>query len=249
MASSAPPEVSVFAAAPPEATAVTPPYQRETANARPERPRVIIADDHVLLLDSLVPLIGDEFDVIACVGDGEALVEAAVAHEPDLALIDIGMPIMGGLEAGSAIHRLRPAIKLVFMTMDQGTDLAVRAFTLGASGYILKTCPASELLRALQIAVSGGTYLTEAVAGGRVPDLLAAGVGPVSRLSSREFAVLQLAVTGASMKEIARQLGISPRTVAFHKYRGMAALGLRRHSELVEFALKHGMLRTQPSRP
>lgn len=211
------------------------------------RPRVVIADDHTLLLDTLVPLIAAEFEVIGTVNNGEALIEAALALDPDLALVDIGMPVMGGLEAGREIHRQRPAIRLVYMTMDEGLDPAVQAFELGAAGYVLKTCAASELLRALHIIAAGGTYLTESVAGGRVPDLLAAGAGPTSRLSPREYAVLQLAVTGAPMKEIARQLGIAPRTVAFHKYRGMAALGLRRNSDLVEFALEHGMLRRPSS--
>ncbi len=229
---------------PPQAEA-TPPFPPPAARSGSRRPRVVIADDHVLLRDTLVPLIEEEFEVVGCVGDGAALVEAAVALEPDLALIDIGMPIMGGLEAGRELHRLRPAIRLVYMTSDESLDVAAEAFELGASGYLLKTGPASELIGALRIIAAGGTYLTEAVAGGRVPDLLAADAGPTTRLSPREYAVLQLAVTGAPMKEIARQLGISPRTVAFHKYRGMAALGLHRQSELVEFALAHGMLRTR----
>ena len=229
------------AEAPSPAAGAAPARAPETAP--PPRPRIVIADDHTLLLDTLVPLIAEEFEVIGTVGNGEALIDAALVLEPDLALIDIGMPVMGGLEAGREIHRLRPGIRLVYMTMDENPELAAEAFTLGASGYILKTSPASELIGALRIIAAGGTYLTEKVAGGRVPDLLAAGAAPTSRLSPREFAVLQLAVTGAPMKEIARQLGISPRTVAFHKYRGMAALGLRRNSELVDFALKHGMLR------
>jgi DNA-binding NarL/FixJ family response regulator len=212
----------------------------------PRRHKIVIADDHRLLLDTLVPLIAEEFDVVGTVGNGEALIEAVAARTPDLALVDIGMPIMGGLDAGRQIRRTHPAVKLVYMTMDQSLDLATQAFAIGAAGYLLKTCAASELVLALQIIASGGTYLTEAVAGGRVPDLLApAEVGPTSRLSPREYSVLQLAVTGAPMKEIARQLGISPRTVAFHKYRGMAALGLRRNTELVAFALRHGMLRRQ----
>jgi len=211
--------------------------------ASPRRPRIVIADDHTLLLDTLVPLIAEEFDVIGTVGNGEALIAAALALEPDLALIDIGMPVMSGLDAGREIHRLCPGIRLLYMTMDENPELAAEAFALGASGYILKTSPASELIDALKIIAAGGTYLTEKVAAGRLPDLQDADAAPTSLLSPREFAVLQLAVTGASMKEIARQLGISPRTVAFHKYRGMAALGLRGNSDLVAFALQHGMLR------
>ena len=213
------------------------------AAAAAARPRIVIADDHTLLLDTLVSLMDAEFEVVAAVNDGEALIAATLALEPDLVLVDVRMPVMDGLEAGRVIHHQRPLIRLVYMTMDENPDLAAQAFLLGASGYLLKTCPASELLQALHIAATGGTYLTEAVAGGRVTDLPAADAKPTGRLSPREYAVLQLAVTGASMKEIARELGIAPRTVAFHKYRAMAALGLRRNSELVEFALQHGMLR------
>lgn len=214
---------------------------------------VLLADDHAMILDMLQMLLPPEFTVIGSVRDGAELVEAACTMQPDIALIDIHLPGMGGLEAGQRIHARAPRVKLVFMTMDRDADLAASAFAAGASGYVLKAFPTVELLHALRVVARGGLYFAASMAGVKAmcpPYGNAQSDGysnnrahnVKARLSQREQEVIQLLVQGLPMKEVARRLGISPRTVAFHKYHSMATLRLRRNSDLVRFAIEHGML-------
>lgn len=224
---------------------VIPPHRYLVAT---RRPGVVIADDHTLLADTLGLLLAPEFAVLRCVTDGEALIAAARELRPDIALIDVNMPRMGGLEAGPVVRRLLPGCCLVYMAADPDPALAAEAFALGASGYLLKTCAAAELIDALRIVLAGDTYLSAEIARDDLAGFPVAGMDIARRLSSREHAVLRLAAGGIPMKEIGRELGISPRTVAFHKYRGMASLGLRRQSELVRFALENGMMAGRPNR-
>ena len=209
-------------------------------------PTVVLADDHKLLAETLAVLLAPEFTVLRCVSDGAELVAAACELHPDIALIDVNMPGLSGLEAGPTLRRLLPDCRLVYLTAAQDPTAAAEAFALGASGFLLKNCTGAELIKTLHTVLGGGTYLSEAIAGGDPANLPGARADPMRRLSPREREVLRLAAGGSAMKEIARQLGIAPRTVAFHKYRGMATLGLRRQSELVRFALEHGMM---PERP
>lgn len=207
------------------------------------RASVLIADDHRLLVDTLSALLAPDFTILRCVGDGEALIEAARELCPDIALIDINMPRLGGLEAASELRRLLPGCRLIFLTAECALETAAEAFVRGASGYVLKTDSAEEVSRALCVVAAGGTYLSPSIMGGDSAKLPASPVTPREPLSQREREVLGSAAAGVPMKEIARQLGISPRTVAFHKYRGMAALGLRRQADLVRFAVDHDWLR------
>ena len=207
------------------------------------RASVLIADDHRLLVDTLSALLAPDFTILRCVGDGEALIAAARELHPDIALIDINMPRLGGLEAASELRRLLPECRLIFLTAECAPETAAEAFARGASGYVLKTDSAEVVSRALGIVAAGSTYLSASIADGDPTKLLASPIAPGEPLSRREREVLGLTAAGVPMKEIARQLGISPRTVAFHKYRGMAALGLRRHADLVRFAVDHDWLR------
>jgi DNA-binding NarL/FixJ family response regulator len=208
------------------------------------RCRVLLADDHAMLLDMLSNLLEPEFEVVGAVTDGSALLEAALRLQPDIALVDINLPKLSGLDAGRHLAACAPAIKVVYLTAEEKEESAAEAFANGAFGYLLKTSPTAELVRAMRIAANCRRYLTPAIANGDVDALCRTySANPVGRLSARELEVLKLVVSGLSMKSVARKLGIAPRTVAFHKYRAMGTLGLHGNSALIEFAVLHGLLR------
>jgi DNA-binding NarL/FixJ family response regulator len=215
-------------------------------SSRPRRPTILLADDHEILLDMLRRLLEPEFDVIAEVKDTATLLRVAPQLQPDIAVIDMIMPGVTGLEAGRELHLKMPELKLVYLTMENNRSLAATAFSTGASAFLSKTCSATELQQAIRIVAGGGRYLTADIADGNVEELLV----PLhddftTQLSTRELEVLQLLVSGLPMKSVARRLGITPRTVAFHKYRAMKMLGLKGNAELVDFAIQHGLLRSR----
>lgn len=209
-----------------------------------QRTRVILADDHKLILDALKNLIEPEFQVIGTFGDGHALVQGAPELNPDVVVLDVGMPTMNGLSAGQRLKQLMPNIKLIFLTMNQDPDLAAEAFRLGAKGYLLKTSAGSELVDALRAVLRGGTYVTPLM----TEDVLGSFVNhfknlkSTSHLTLRQKEVLQLLAEGRSMKEAAYILNVSPRTVAFHKYTMMEHLHIRTSAELVQYAMNTQLL-------
>jgi DNA-binding NarL/FixJ family response regulator len=211
-------------------------------NAR-QRCRVLLADDHELVLDMLRSLLEPEFEVVGAASDGVMLLRLARELAPDLILVDVVMPGLTGLEASKAARAEGSRAKLVFLTMETDPAVAAEAFALGASAYLSKVDPATALLTALRLVAAGGHYLTPMIANGDIEALRAKHpASPATRLSPRELEVLKLLVTGMPMKAVARQLVITPRTVAFHKYRAMETLGLRDNSDLIDFALRNGLL-------
>ncbi len=208
-----------------------------------ERPRVLLADDHTLLLEAFQKLIEPVCEVVGRVGDGRALLAAAVKLRPSIIVLDIHMPRLNGLDAAQQLKQMMPEVKLIFLTVNEDPNLAAEAFRVGASGYLLKSCAASELFEAIQQARHGRSYVTPLIAKGMVASLQAPTRRPASRqLTSRQREVLQLLVEGYSMKEVAALLSVAPRTVAFHKYRMMDALGLKTNAALMQFAIKHNIL-------
>ena len=207
------------------------------------RPRVLIADDHVLLADAFEKLLEAEAEVVGKVLDGRALLEQAPRLKPDIVVLDISMPKLNGLEAGEQLKQMMPSVKLIFLTMHKDPNLAVEAFRLGASGYVLKTSAASELFQAVQEVSQGRTYVTPLIAQGLIESFAQ---DPerrkVSKLTPRQREILQLLAEGNSMKEVAAILNITPRTVAFHKYRMMDTLGLKSNAELLRLAIKEQMV-------
>jgi DNA-binding NarL/FixJ family response regulator len=205
------------------------------------RPRILLADDHTLMVEALKHLLESEFDVVGTVGDGRALLAAAARLQPELVVVDVGMPLLNGLDAAEQLKALHPDIKVIFLTQNREPQVAAEAFRRKASGYLLKDSAASELTAAIRIALAGGTYATPALgpvtgaAGGEFELTLRS-------LSAREREVLQLLAEGKSMKEVAAVLDISPRTVEFHKYRIMHQLGAKTGAELVQYAIKHGLI-------
>ena len=184
--------------------------------------RVLLADDHALLLGALAKLLAEECEVVGQVSDGRALVAAAEKLKPDVIVLDISMPLLNGLEAARQIKQKLKNVKLVFLTMNEDADLAAEAFRAGASAYLLKRSATSELPSAIREVMQGRSYVTPLVTEGwsnlcctRRPRK------PAHELTPRQREVLQLLAEGRSMKEVASMLNLTPRTVAFHKYRMM----------------------------
>lgn len=208
------------------------------------RPRVLIADDHRLLREAFAQLLETGCDVVGAVGDGRALLAAAAEHRPDIVVLDIAMPLLNGLDAARQLQHTMPEIKLIFLTVSEDSDLAAEAFRAGASGYLLKNSAASELIEAIQEVFQGRSYVTPLSTQGLVGSFLREPEAPhgLSRLSTRQREVLQLLAEGHTMKEIGRILSITPRTVAFHKYRMMQDLGIKTSAELFQFAIKNRLV-------
>lgn len=203
------------------------------------RPRVLLADDHALILGAFEKLLSEECDIVGQVSDGRALVAAAETLKPDVVVVDISMPVLNGLEAGRQLKQKVRDVKLVFLTMNEDPDLAAEAFRAGASGYLLKRSAASELAMAIREVSQGRSYVTPLITAGLVGSLQ----HPDDRASARELTarqreVLQLLAEGRSMKEVANVLNVTPRTVAFHKYRMMEQLKVKSTAELVQYAVR-----------
>jgi DNA-binding NarL/FixJ family response regulator len=208
------------------------------------KPRLLIADDHLLLAEACKGLLEPEFEVVGIVGDGRALVDLAMKLRPDVVILDIAMPRLNGLDAGEKIKRHLHSVKLVYMTMNQAADVAAEAFRRGASGYVLKQAAADELLIALRKVLKGESYLSSLITKDTMNSLRHSGktVSKKRHITTRQNEVLQLLVEGKSMREIADLLHVRPGTVAFHKYRIMEALGLKTNAELLEYAMGHHMI-------
>jgi len=207
-------------------------------------PRVILADDHKLVAEALQKLIDSQFDVVAIASDGHELLALARLLKPDIIVVDIAMPLLNGLEAGRELKEKMPGVKVVYLTMNEDPELALEAMNAGASGYVLKKSAASELVQALSAAARGRCYVTRQIARGmrdsfsRNPN----GRSCPKSVTPRQRQVIQLLAEGKSMKEAADVLQVAPRTVAFHKYRLMQDHGLKTSAEVIQFAIKSGIV-------
>jgi len=213
------------------------------------RSKIIIADDHILVAEACKKLLEAEYDVVATVGNGRALVEVASTLKPQILIIDVGMPLLNGLDAGQQCKEILPWVKLIYLTMTEDADLAAEAFRRGASAYLLKTCAADELLGALREVMRGKTYLSPAIAKDTIEFLLRQDKKLVEEgdlLTGRQREVLQLLAEGKSMKEVASVLNLTTRTVAFHKYRMMEVLNAKSYAELVQYAVKNHVVTVKP---
>ncbi len=201
--------------------------------------RVLLADDHTLLLGAFEKLLASECEIVGTVTDGRELVSAAQRLKPEVIVLDIGMPLLNGLEAGRQIKQVLPATKLVYLTMNEDSDLAAEAFRAGASAYLLKRSATSELLTAIREVTRGRSYVTPLVTAGLMGSFMQPQERkPLRELTARQREVLQLLAEGYSMKQIADMLNVTPRTVQFHKYRMMQQLGIKTSAELIQFAVR-----------
>lgn len=212
------------------------------------RPRIFLADDHTLLLDAFAKLLEPECEIVGTAQDERSLVKQALALKLDIILLDVGMPLLNGIEAGQQLKRRIPQTRLIFLTQNEDPDLCRYALENGASGYLLKTVAAAELLEAIRIVLKGRAYVTPRMA--EALDSLFEQCGPKSlkpqRLTPRQREVLQLLAEGCLMKQVAAELGMTKRTVAFHKYRIMNSHHLRSNADLVRFAMEQGLGTTLP---
>jgi len=208
------------------------------------RARLVIADDHVLLAEACTKLLEPEFEVVAVVNSGHALLEAGARLRPDVAIVDIAMPDLNGLDAGQQLKILLPSIRLVFLTMNLDAQVAAEAFRRGAAAYVVKNSASVELIAAIREALRGKSYLSPLITEDTVNFLLRSGKSfdREKRITMRQREVLHLLAEGMSMKQIASALNLKPGTVAFHKYRVMENLGLRTNTELLQYAIKHHLV-------
>jgi DNA-binding NarL/FixJ family response regulator len=208
------------------------------------RPRIIIADDHTLIAEACKQLLETEFEVLSIVNNGQALIDAVCRMNPDVALVDISMPLLNGLDACEHIRGIKRTVKIVFLTMNADRAMAAEAFRRGASGFLPKTAASAELPVAIRTVLKGRRYISPLIGDDsfdlRVEFEGTNGVpGP---LTTRQKQVVQLLAEGKSMKEVASDLTLTPRTVAFHKYRVMEILNLKNNAELVQYAMKEHMV-------
>jgi len=205
------------------------------------RPRVVLAEDDTLLSEALSRLLEPAFEVVGAAADGDEAVSVALRVRPDLVLLDARMPRSSGFEAARRLRAELPGARIVFLTAHQDPQLAAEAFHSGAVAYLLKDSTPEEFEAALRAALRGERTLSSRIAGGDPAALPPPprAEGALERLSARERDVLKRLAAGLSMKEIAAELGITARTVAYHKYRMMETLSLRSSAELVGFAVRN----------
>ncbi len=210
------------------------------------RPRFLIADDHTIFAEALRTLLEERYSVIGVVGDGRAMVAEAARLKPDVVVVDVGMPLVNGLDAARKVKDDAPGIKFVFLTMQDDPNLAAAAMELGAIAFVLKYCGKKELLQAIDQVLGGKPYITPKL---RADDWVAAKTRArqfSKELTPRQREVVQLFAEGRPIKEIAWRLGLSEKTVEFHKHHIMEAFNLKSNAELVLFALKRGLISVNP---
>jgi DNA-binding NarL/FixJ family response regulator len=206
-----------------------------------KKKRILLADDHKIITDSLKNILEPTYEVVGMVEDGHMLVREAAQLLPDVIIADISMPKLNGLEAIRQIKKKGVESKVIFLTMHPDVTYASKAFDAGALGYVLKHSAHSELLQAVEKVLLGMKFITERVAK-ELENITHSRQDPIRKLSQRQREVLQLLAEGKSAKEVASTLCISPRTVEFHKYRIMDELGLSSSAEVVQYSIKHGII-------
>ena len=206
------------------------------------KPRVLLADDHSLVLEGFRRILQDRCELVGMVEDGRALLEKAQKEKPDIVIIDISMPLLNGIDAATQLLKLHPSIKVIFVTMHVDAEYVRSAFEAGASGYLLKRSAVDELVQAIRMVLAGHKYITPLIAKDLLEVLLIPTAKKEKRLTFRQREVLQLLAEGRTVKDIAVLLNISTRTVEFHKAQLMEQLGLRTTADLIKYALTHGVV-------
>jgi DNA-binding NarL/FixJ family response regulator len=206
------------------------------------RPHLLIADDHAIFAEALRGLLEKTYVVVAIVADGRALVSEATRLKPDVVVVDVGMPLLNGLDAARRVREQAPNIKLVFLTMKADPNLAAAALEMGKVGFVLKQSAARELLTAIEHVLRNESYVTPRL---RADDWMMRQTRAqqfTKALTERQCDVVQLFAEGCSIKQIAGHLNLSEKTVEFHKHHIMQSFNLKSNAELVLFALQHGLI-------
>jgi DNA-binding NarL/FixJ family response regulator len=209
------------------------------------KPRILLADDHALVLEGFRRILEGQYDLVGTVEDGRALLDAAKALSPDLVILDVSMPLLNGIDAAAQLKKLQPKIKIIFVTMHADRDYVRSAFEAGASAYLLKRSAVDELEQAIRAVISGHSYITPLITQDVVDVFLAKESESQPRgtgLTFRQREVLQLLAEGRTVKDIATLLKVSTRTVEFHKAQIMGQLNLHSTADLIKYALTHGFM-------
>jgi DNA-binding NarL/FixJ family response regulator len=207
-----------------------------------KRVTVLLADDHSIVIEGLRRVLDPIFTVIGAVQDGRALVVAARELAPDVVVADVSMPVLNGIDAARQIRQANPHVKILFFSMHSDVVYAAAAVQAGGSAYVLKSSAGTEIVTAIREVLAGRTYVTPTVDRRSLEAQIQRNEGSLSEadhLSMRQREVLQMAAQGHSTKQIADTLGISPRTVEFHRYQVMKSLDVHSIAELVKYAIKH----------
>src|SRR5262249_38247088 len=205
------------------------------------RTSVLLADDHVMLLDGLVRLLRQDFNVVGTAHDGRSLIEMARQKRPEVIVMDIAMPSLNGIDGARILQKEGCSANVLFLTMHADLPLVEEAFRAGASGFLLKVCDSVEFVKAIQSVARGTTYITPLLAGDLVSSLMKVGprkTSPEMPLTVRQREVLQLLAEGKTMKEAANIMGISTRTAESHKYEIMRMLGVENTAALIRYAVR-----------
>lgn len=205
--------------------------------------RVVLADDHALVLEAFKVLLANEVDIVGTASDGRELIKIVKETQPEIIVTDISMPNLNGLDAAIKLLNQFPELKFIFLTVNDDPDIVAKAMRAGAKGFVLKNSAASELSQAIKSVEAGSTYVTPLMTGSMITSLVH-GSKPdmLNKLTVRQREILQLLAEGNTMKETAKILSLTSRTVAFHKYRIMEALDIDNSAQLVRFAVKSGLL-------
>lgn len=213
-------------------------------NSSRNLPRIVLADDHPMVLEGVAKLVEEFAEVVGKVEDGRALLDIVSDLKPDVVVMDISMPSLNGLESARHLQKLIPHCKIIFLTMHADSSYITAAFEAGASGYLLKRSAGSELKQAVQSVLAGHKYVTPLVLRGDISpqkpqEML---IPSLNQLTPRQREVLQLIAEGRSTKGIATLLDISVKTIEFHRSKIMETLGMHSIPELTKFAFAHGLI-------
>ncbi|MGH9590183.1 MAG: response regulator [Terracidiphilus sp.] len=209
--------------------------------------RLLLADDHALMLEGLLRLLSGEFEIAGTVTDGRAVLEEAVRLNPDVVVLDVSMPELNGIEAARRLSTILPSAKIVFVTQQLDPAYVHAAFAVGAMGYVAKQSASKELVEAIRMALDDRYYVTplvnkaETAVSGAQPNRNPAELFG-AELTPRQREVLQLVAEGKSTKEISAALNISVKTVEFHRNNLMDELGVRSIAELTRYAVSRGII-------
>jgi DNA-binding NarL/FixJ family response regulator len=220
----------------------------ESLSVRTKSSRLLIADDHAIFAEALRVYLEKTHAVLGLVRDGHAMVTEGIRLRPDVIVVDVGMPLLNGLDAARKINEQAPNIKFVFLTMRDDPNLAAAALELGPIGFVLKHSAGQELLKAIDQVLRGESYLTPKLRAGDWVETKARARQFSTEMTPRQRDIVQLLGEGRSMKEIAGLLDLSERTVEFHKHHIMKAFNLESNAALVLFALKQGLISLQKGR-
>jgi DNA-binding NarL/FixJ family response regulator len=210
-----------------------------------KRARILVADDHSLVLEGIRRLLENHYDVVGSADNGKTLVKEAIRLQPELVVLDISMPILNGVDAGREIRKVLPRTKLVFLSMHSNAVYVRKAIEVGASAYVLKSGASEELLKAIEMTKRGSTYFSPGLSHDVIESVSTRSKGSsrhVVELTVRQREILQLIAEGKQNKEIAGILCVSVKTVEFHRSRLMARLGAHTVAELTRFAIQEGLI-------